>query len=89
MADPPFAGAVQDTTAETFLAVAETPVGASGIVLGVTAADGLLVTLVPLAPFALTVKVYAVPFVSPVTVAVVVVLVGVVTDAPPGEAVTV
>jgi hypothetical protein len=49
-------------------AVAETPVGASGTVAGVTAAEGELELLSPTEFVATTVKVYGVPFVNPVTV---------------------
>jgi hypothetical protein len=67
--EPPlFAGGVNVIVAEPFPDVALTDVGAFGTVEGVTE---LLVTdavLVPVAFVAVTVKVYAVPFVSPVTV---------------------
>jgi hypothetical protein len=43
-------------------------VGAPGIVEGVTEFEGALAMLVPLVLVAVTVKVYAVPLVSPVTV---------------------
>jgi hypothetical protein len=68
---PPSEGAVQDTTAEPSPAVADTPVGASGAVagaVGVTDADAADAGLVPTALVALTVKVYAVPLLRPVTV---------------------
>jgi hypothetical protein len=45
-----------------------TPVGAPGTVAGVTGADALEVADVPCTLVALTVKVYAVPFVRPIAV---------------------
>jgi len=58
MADPPsLAGAVKETDAEAFPAVAETPVGAPGTVAGVTDALGLLAEPIPTVLVALTVKV--------------------------------
>ena len=70
---PPFEGAVQLTTAEPLPAVAVTAVGAAGAVTetGVTAGEAADEGPVPTALVAATVKVYAVPLVSPVTVAVV------------------
>ena len=68
---PPFEGAVQLTTAEALPAVAVTLVGAPGAMAGVTALEGALATLVPIAFVAVTVKVYDVPLVRPVTVPVV------------------
>jgi hypothetical protein len=47
--------------------VALTAVGAAGTVDGVTAADAAEATPVPLAFVAVTVNVYEVPFVNPVT----------------------
>ena len=44
-----------------------TPVGAPGTVAGVTADEDALEALVPTLFVAVTVKVYAVPFVNPVT----------------------
>ena len=57
-APPLLAGAVQDTT-DWVLAyeVADTAVGAPGIVAGVAGADGLEAALVPAALVAVTVKV--------------------------------
>src|SRR5438067_53296 len=56
--DPPSeAGAVQLTPAEALPAVAVTPVGTSGTVMGVTADDGEDAGLVPTALVAVTVKV--------------------------------
>ena len=66
--------------------VALTLVGAPGTVLGVTAFDAALAAPVPMAFVAVTVKVYAVPLVRPVTVSGDTAPVAV---APPGLAVTV
>jgi hypothetical protein len=70
---PPLAGAVQLTVADWFPAVAVTFAGAAGTVgaVGVTEADGAEAEPVPTLLVALTVKVYAVPSVRPVMVAVV------------------
>ena len=72
MALPPFeAGAVKLTVACALPAVAVTPVGAPGTVAGaagVTLFDGLDALPVPTEFVAVTLKVYAVPLVSPVTV---------------------
>jgi hypothetical protein len=65
---PVLVGAVQLTVAARLPAVAVTPVGAPGNVLGVTAFDGADAGPVPVALVAETVKVYVVPFVKPVTV---------------------
>jgi hypothetical protein len=69
IADPPFdTGAVNEIVACPFPLTAVTSVGASGTVAGVTE---LLVPdeiLVPTELVAVTVKVYDVPFVKPVTV---------------------
>jgi hypothetical protein len=67
MAEPPFEGAVQETT-EDWLAfdVAVTAVGASGTVAAFTEFEAALAALVPAALVAVTVKVYAVPAVRPV-----------------------
>ncbi|CAB4950428.1 unannotated protein [freshwater metagenome] len=63
------AGAVQDTTDCAFaFDVAETPVGAPGAVAGTAALDATDAAPVPRAFVAVTVNVYEVPFVSPVTV---------------------
>ena len=68
-APPVFAGAVKLTVAPPLLPVAETPVGAPGaMAAGVTADEALEAAPVPMALVAVTVKVYAVPLVSPVTV---------------------
>jgi hypothetical protein len=88
IAEPPSAtGAVHDTTACAFPGVAVTAVGAPGTVLGVTAALGKEASELPAALAAVSVNVYAVPLVRPVTVAVVAPVV--LTVAPSGEAVTV
>jgi hypothetical protein len=81
------AGAAHDTSAREVPATAQTAVGAPGTVRGVTAELAADATDVPFALVAVTVKVYAVPFASPVTVAVV--APDVVAVAPPGDAVTV
>jgi len=88
MAAPPSdAGALQLTVARASLATAATPVGEPGTVAGVTELLAVDAALVPALFVAVTVKVYDVPFVKPVTTqdsAPVVVQV-----APPGDAVTV
>src|SRR5437899_499118 len=75
MALPPSeAGAVQEMVAWALPAVALTAVGAPGAVAGstgVTAAEAAEAGLVPTALVAVTLKVYAVPLVRPVTLAVV------------------
>jgi hypothetical protein len=87
-ADPPLlTGAVQETTAEALPAAATTPGGASGTVLGVTAALADDPKEVPAALAAVTVNVYAVPLANPATVAEAVPVV--VALSPPGDAVTV
>ena len=71
IAEPPFeAGAVKVTVAWALPATAVTAVGAPGAVAGadgVTELEAVLETEVPTAFVAATVKVYAVPFVRPVT----------------------
>jgi hypothetical protein len=63
------ADAVQDTTVcELAPLEAVTPVGADGVVYGVAGADAAEDDEVPAEFVAVTVKVYAVPFVRPVTV---------------------
>jgi hypothetical protein len=66
---PPFDGAVQLTIAEALPALAVTPVGAAGALAdaGVTEFDAAERGPVPTAFVAETLNVYAVPFVSPVT----------------------
>ena len=68
MADPLAEGAVQETVAAVSPAVAETPVGASGVADGVTGLEARDAEPESLALVATTVKVYAVPLVRPVTV---------------------
>jgi len=70
IADPPvFVGAVKLTVALPLLTVAEILIGTPGaVVAGVTADDALEAVPVPTELVATTVKVYAVPLVSPVTV---------------------
>jgi len=88
IAEPPLlAGGVHDTDAWPFPAVATTAVGAPGTVVGVTAALATDAAEAPAALVAATVKEYAVPLVSPATVATV--APDVVAVAPPGDAVTV
>jgi hypothetical protein len=68
MALPPFAaGAVNVTAAWAFPAVAVPIVGVPGTPAGVTLFDGADAGPVPAEFVAVTVKVYAVPLVSPVT----------------------
>jgi len=89
IAEPPSAtGAVHDTAAWAFPGVAVTAIGAPGTVLGVVAALASDSGEVPIALVAVTVKVYAVPLVRPVIVAVLAAPV-VLTVAPSGDAVTV
>jgi hypothetical protein len=68
---PLFVGAVHVTIAEVFPPVAVPMVGAPGIVggEGVTCADAADAADIPIAFVAVTVNVYTVPFVRPVTVA--------------------
>ena len=69
VAPPVFVGAVKLTVAVPLLPLAETLVGTPGAVIaGVTAGDALEAVPVPTELVATTVKVYAVPLVSPVTV---------------------
>jgi hypothetical protein len=63
-----FAGATHVTVACALPAVATTEVGAFDAPTGVTAFDGADVGELPYTLVAVTVKVYEVPFVSPVTV---------------------
>lgn len=88
MVEPPLlAGAVHVTAAWVFLGVAVTAVGAPGTVFGVTAELAADAAEVPAALVAVTLNVYAVPLVRPVTVAVVAPVV--VAVRPPGVEVTV
>jgi hypothetical protein len=65
---PPFdAGVVKDTVAWELPAAAITEVGEPGTPAGVTAFDAAEAGLFPVALVATTVKVYAVPLVSPGT----------------------
>ena len=69
IAAPLLAGAVQDTTLwASVSAVADTPDGAPGTADGMMAEDADDAELVPFAFVAVTVNVYDVPFVRPVTV---------------------
>jgi hypothetical protein len=61
-------GALQETVAEPFPGVPVTEVGVPGTPRGVTDPDGAEAVPAPIPLLAVTVKVYAVPFVSPVTV---------------------
>jgi hypothetical protein len=70
MTEPPSAAADQVTTAEAFPRVADTAVGTSGFVIGVTAEEGIDGVELPKLFTAMTVKVMTVPFVSPVRLAV-------------------
>ena len=81
--EPSSPGAVQVTAADDGPAVAATPVGASGALVGVTGADGSEAAPVPSALVAVTVNVYAVPLVRPSTVQVVRAPSGVEQDCPP------
>jgi len=88
IAEPPLlAGVVQVTTAEALPGVADTAVGAPGTVLGVIAALGDDAGETPTLLVAVTVNVYEVPLVKPLTVTLVPMIV--VAVAPPGDAVTV
>jgi hypothetical protein len=87
IAVPPFdAGAVHVTAAVVFPGVALTPVGAPGAAYGVKLFDALDAEPVPVPFVAVTVNVYAVPFVSPLIVHAVAVEMQVM---PPGDDVTV
>jgi hypothetical protein len=69
MGEPPSeAGGVKVTVAWALPAVALTPVGAPGGTKGVTLFEGVDAGPVPSPLVAVTVNVYAVPFVSPFTV---------------------
>ena len=68
IAEPSWPAAVHDTVAEPLPAVADTPVGASGTVDGTTAFEAAEAAPVPSALVAVTVKVYELPLVRPVTV---------------------
>ena len=68
MADPPFDGALNVIVACRSPRVTPVIVGIFGIVAGVTALLAVEAELVPTSLVAVTVKVYATPFVRPVTV---------------------
>jgi hypothetical protein len=86
MVDPFEAGATHDTEAWVSPGVALTLVGAPGSPAGVTAVDGVDAGPVPAALVAVTMNVYGVPSVSPVTAHG---LAEHVVVAPPGYSVTV
>jgi hypothetical protein len=86
---PLLSGAVKVTLACAFPPVAVTPVGAPGTVAGVTLLDAIDGAPDPAAFVATTVKVYAVPLVSPVMVCVVFVLPALLSTPPAGFDVTV
>ncbi len=68
IAEPPFeTGGVNVIVASPFEATALTPVGVPGAVTGTTEFVALDAVLVPIAFVAVTVKLYVVPFVRPVT----------------------
>ena len=70
IADPPLlTGSLHVKDTDALPAVPATEVGAPGGAAGVTADDAVETDPVPAALVALTRKVYAVPFVKPVTVA--------------------
>ena len=60
-------GAVNETTAPPSKALADTDVGAFGIVDGVTALDAVEANEVPIPFVAVTLNVYGAPLVKPVT----------------------
>jgi hypothetical protein len=89
-APPSLSGAVQDTVADAFPLTAVTPVGAPATIgAGVIDADGLDARLLPALLWAVTVNVYPVPFVRPVTRQIVVLTFAVAHVTAPGELVTV
>ena len=68
---PPFTGAVHDSEAPPFAAVAVTPIGTPGTAddaVGVTGCDQLDAAAVPDDRIGVTRKTYDAPFVNPVTV---------------------
>ena len=90
MALPPvLAGALKVTLACALPAVATTFVGAPGTVAGVTLFEAADCALDPIALVATTRKVYAVPFVRPVTMCVVAVVPALLSTPPAGVEVTV
>ena len=70
IADPPFEGAVHENVADALPRTAERPVGASGIVHGITAADAKEAIELPTPFIETTVNVIGVPLVRLVNVAV-------------------
>ena len=69
IADPPLlTGAVNETAAPPSRGVADTAVGAFGTVDGITALEADEANEVPIPFVAVTLNVYSVPLVSPVTV---------------------
>ena len=86
---PLLTGAVKLTLAVELPAVAAAAVGAPGTVAGVTLFDAVDGALEPAAFVAITVKVYGVPFVSPVTTCVVNVLPALLSTPPAGFEITV
>jgi hypothetical protein len=62
------AGAIQETWTAPLPRTTVTPVGGSGTVAGVTADDAVEAGPIPTSFVAVTVKVYGVPLVRPVTV---------------------
>ena len=84
---PPFeAGAVHETIASTSSGIADTSVGAPGGPMGITALEEAELRLGPTEFVAVTVNVYAVSWVRPITVTDVPVVVAV---TPPGDEITV
>ena len=69
IAEPPLEdGAAQETLTCALPETPETPVGAPGTAAGITAAEATEATLLPTEFVAMTMKVYEVPLVRPVTV---------------------
>ena len=90
IAEPPLdAGAVNVTVACALPLVAVAPVGASGTVAGVTAFEGADGGPVPTAFVAVTVNVYDVPLVKPVTMWLVLVVPALLSTPPAGLDITV
>jgi hypothetical protein len=90
VAPPLLAGAVKLTTTCALPLTPLTTVGTPGIVTGITEEEALEALLVPALLVAVTVKVYAVPLVRPVTVIGELLPVAVTAEPPPtGVAVTV
>jgi hypothetical protein len=89
LAPPLLTGAVHDTAAEAFPPTADTAVGAPGTVAGVTELDAPELAPLPTLFVAVTVNLYPVPLVKPVTRQLVVLPFAVVQVNAPGELVTV